>query len=151
MDSYHVCKIVSSFLLDVYQYESDEALSTSWPSGKEDKSCQHRKHRYFWQYNLQSRGSKTQNVLPRTESADPHVLHDAFDPVFSEDCALPVKHSGKARKGDGNDLTPNPCKLFSIGAELKKLNKLIYNINPHESGAPGKPLSRKEKNKLASR
>lgn len=136
---------------DVYQYESDEVLSTSWPSSKEDKSCQHRKHRYFWQYNLQSRGSKTQNILPKKEASDPHILNDAFDPVFSEECALPVKHSGKARKGDGNDLTPNPCKLFNIGLELKKLNKLIYNVSPHESGTPGKPLSRKEKNKLASR
>ncbi|KFM63161.1 hypothetical protein X975_06206, partial [Stegodyphus mimosarum] len=50
---------------DVYQYESDEVLSTSWPSSKEEKSCQHRKHRYFWQYNLQSRGAKMQNILVR--------------------------------------------------------------------------------------
>ncbi|XP_054716926.1 CREB3 regulatory factor-like [Uloborus diversus] len=134
---------------DVYHYESDEGLSSSWPSGKDEKSCQHRKHRYFWQYNLQSRGAKTQNILPKDKS-DPHQLHDPFDPVFSEECALPVKHSGKARRGDGNDLTPNPCKLFNIGLELKKLNRLIYNINPSEHGN-GKPLSRKEKNKLASR
>ncbi|XP_015918895.1 CREB3 regulatory factor isoform X2 [Parasteatoda tepidariorum] len=133
---------------DVYQYDSEE-LSTSWPS-KEEKSCQPRKHRYFWQYNLQSRGAKTQNVLPRLESTDPHILHDAFDPVFSEECALPVKHSGKARRGDGNDLTPDPRKLYNIGLELKKLNKLIYNTNPEGTGH-GKPLSRKEKNKLASR
>ncbi|GFY66400.1 protein CREBRF homolog [Trichonephila inaurata madagascariensis] len=136
---------------DVYQYESDDLLSTSWPPTKEEKSCQHRKHRYFWQYNLQSRGAKTQNILPRKESHDPYVLDDAFDPVFSEECSLPVKHSGKARRGDGNDLTPDPRKLFNIGVELKKLNKLIYNINPTDGGPHGKPLSRKEKNKLASR
>lgn len=136
---------------DVYQYESDDLLSTSWPSSKEEKSCQHRKHRYFWQYNLQSRGAKTQNILPRKELHDPYVLDDAFDPVFSEECSLPVKHSGKARRGDGNDLTPDPRKLFNIGVELKKLNKLIYNINPADGGSHGKPLSRKEKNKLASR
>ncbi|CAL1274824.1 unnamed protein product [Larinioides sclopetarius] len=136
---------------DVYQYESDDLLSTSWPSGKEEKSCQHRKHRYFWQYNLQSRGSKTQSILPRRESLNPYTLDDAYDPVFSEECTLPVKHSGKARRGDGNDLTPDPRKLFNIGVELKKLNKLIYNISPNEGGSHGKPLSRKEKNKLASR
>ncbi|GIX77149.1 protein CREBRF homolog [Caerostris extrusa] len=122
---------------DVYQYESDDLLSTSWPSGKEEKSCQHRKHRYFWQYNLQSRGAKTQNILPRRDLHDPYVLDDAYDPVFAEECTLPVKHSGKARRGDGNDLTPDPRKLFNIGVELKKLNKLIYNINPNEGHPTG--------------
>lgn len=136
---------------DVFQYESDEILSTSWPPGKDVKNPSQRKHRYFWQYNLQSRGVKTPSLLPVAESGDPHILNDALDPVFAEECTLPVKHSGKARKGDGNDLTPNPYKLFKIGVELKKLNRLIYSLNPGCESSDSKPLSRKEKNKLASR
>lgn len=37
-------------------------------------------------------------------------------------CLLSI--SGKARRGDGNDLTPNPRKLVTIGRELDKLNKV---------------------------
>ena len=36
-----------------------------------------------------------------------------------------IKHSGKARRGDGNDLTANPKKLAMIGKELDKINKVI--------------------------
>lgn len=63
-----------------------------------------------------------------------------------------IKHSGKARKGDGNDLTPNPKKLQSIGSELDKLNKVINDITPvAELPFNVRPKTRKEKNKLASR
>ncbi|KAG8193879.1 hypothetical protein JTE90_011439 [Oedothorax gibbosus] len=131
---------------DVYQYESDDALSSSFPPGTSEKAP--RKHRYFWQYNLQSRGARAQHILPRgASSSDPHAPSDPFDPVFHEECALPVKHSGKARRGDGNDLTPDPRKLHGIGVELRALNRAIYCVGTDG----GKPLSRKEKNKLASR
>ena len=30
----------------------------------------------------------------------------------------------EARRGDGNDLTPSPKKLVTIGVELNKLNKV---------------------------
>lgn len=61
-------------------------------------------------------------------------------------------YSGKARKGDGNDLTPNPKKLQSIGKELDKLNKSINEITPvSELPFNVRPNTRKEKNKLASR
>ncbi len=60
--------------------------------------------------------------------------------------------SGKARKGDGNDLTPNPRKLNAIGKELDRINKVIAEMTP-VSDLPNavKTKSRKEKNKLASR
>ena len=38
--------------------------------------------------------------------------------------------SGKARRGDGNDLTANPKKLAAIGKELDKLNKEINLMTP---------------------
>lgn len=63
-----------------------------------------------------------------------------------------LQHSGKARKGDGNDLTPNPRKLFSIGKELDKLGRIINDMTPvAELPMNVRPKSRKEKNKLASR
>jgi hypothetical protein len=60
--------------------------------------------------------------------------------------------SGKARKGDGNDLTPNPRKLCSIGKELDKLGRIINDMTPvSELPFNVRPKTRKEKNKLASR
>lgn len=112
-----------------------------------------KKKRFFWQYNIQSKGPKGPRISLATESADPHVLSDAMDPVFSSNCHLDgVKHAGKARRGDGNDLTPNPRKLYNIGAELKKLSKIINDLTPvSELPFNARSKSRKEKNKLASR
>jgi len=63
--------------------------------------------------------------------------------------------SGKARRGDGNDLTPNPKKLAAIGKELEQLNKVINDLTPSTSSSEvpfsARCQSRKEKNKLASR
>lgn len=63
-----------------------------------------------------------------------------------------LQHSGKARKGDGNDLTPNPRKLQCIGRELDKLGRTINQMTSvNESPFKERPKLRKEKNKLASR
>lgn len=112
-----------------------------------------KKERYFWQYNVQAKGPKGQRLVARARLEDPHVLNEATDPVFSPHCALRgIKHSGKARKGDGNDLTPNPRKLFSIGRELDKLSRVINDMTPvSELPFNVRPKTRKEKNKLASR
>ncbi|KYN39924.1 hypothetical protein ALC56_05692 [Trachymyrmex septentrionalis] len=118
--------------------------------GKERHS---KKERFFWQYNVQAKGPKGQRLIARARLEDPHVLNEATDPVFSPHCALRgIKHSGKARKGDGNDLTPNPRKLHNIGRELNKLNRIINDMTPvAELPFPARPKTRKEKNKLASR
>lgn len=112
-----------------------------------------KKKRYFWQYNVQAKGPKGPRLSMARDSADPHVLHDVTDPVFSPECHLEgVKHAGKARRGDGNDLTPNPRKLYNIGMELKKLGRIINDLTPvSELPFNARHKSRKEKNKLASR
>ncbi|GLV31758.1 Repressed by TOR [Carabus blaptoides fortunei] len=112
-----------------------------------------KKERYFWQYNVQAKGPKGQRLVLKTKQEDPHVLNEITDPVFSPNCAVRgIKHSGKARKGDGNDLTPNPRKLFSIGRELEKLGRIINDMTPvSELPFNVRPKTRKEKNKLASR
>lgn len=109
--------------------------------------------RFFWQYNVQSKGPKGTRICSTDDSEDPFVLPEASDPVFSNDCRVEgVKHSGKARRGDGNDLTPNPRKLLMIGLELKKLGKIINDLAP-VTNLPmnARNKTRKEKNKLASR
>lgn len=121
--------------------------------GDSTRERQSKKEKYFWQYNVQAKGPKGQRLVARARLEDPHVLNEATDPVFSPHCALRgIKHSGKARKGDGNDLTPNPRKLFSIGRELDKLSRVINDMTPvSELPFPARPKTRKEKNKLASR
>ena len=63
-----------------------------------------------------------------------------------------ISYSGKARRGDGNDLTANPKKLAAIGKELDQLSKIINDLTPvSEQPFGARCKSRKEKNKLASR
>merc|ERR1719150_1936368 len=112
-----------------------------------------KKERHFWQYNVQAKGPKGQKINFETKIEDPHVLNDIVDPVFSGEVQLQgIKHSGKARRGDGNDLTANPKKLAAIGKELDQLSKVINDLTPvSEMPFGARCKSRKEKNKLASR
>ncbi|XP_026734065.1 CREB3 regulatory factor-like [Trichoplusia ni] len=129
---------------------SDESNDES-----ESKQARHnaKKERFFWQYNVQAKGPKGQRLILKNKSEDPHVLNSVTDPVFSPSCSVRgIKHSGKARKGDGNDLTPNPRKLYLIGKELDNLGKVINDMIPvSELPFNVRPKTRKEKNKLASR
>ncbi|XP_076173938.1 repressed by TOR isoform X1 [Ptiloglossa arizonensis] len=134
----------------------DQSTGSRVGSGSVDSSRDNKhskKERYFWQYNVQAKGPKGQRLVARARLEDPHILNEATDPVFSPHCALRgIKHSGKARKGDGNDLTPNPRKLYSIGRELDKLSRIINDMTPvSELPFTARPKTRKEKNKLASR
>merc|ERR1711884_695820 len=112
-----------------------------------------KKERHFWQYNVQAKGPKGQKINFETKIEDPHKLNDIVDPVFSGDVKMQgIKHSGKARRGDGNDLTANPKKLAAIGKELDQPSKIINDLTPvSEQPFGARCKSRKEKNKLASR
>ncbi|XP_066992936.2 protein CREBRF homolog isoform X2 [Anabrus simplex] len=138
---------------DHYEDYSSDAESVSDGEGGGSKTSLSKKERYFWQYNVQAKGPKGQRLVLKTTLEDPHVLNEVTDPVFSPECSVRgIKHSGKARKGDGNDLTPNPRKLCSIGKELEKLSRIINDMTPvSELPFNVRPKSRKEKNKLASR
>ena len=112
---------------------------------------------YFWQYNVQSKGPKGTRVHFDMEE-DPHVLNDFEDPVFDPvnssrvGVGITIKHGGKARKGDGNDIVPNPKRLCQIGLQLRKINKQINDFVPvSELPSAARNKTRKEKNKLASR
>ncbi|KAJ3665333.1 hypothetical protein Zmor_000833 [Zophobas morio] len=135
-----------------HQYED---VSSDNDSDDDEHVPRHssKKERFFWQYNVQAKGPKGQRLVMKCKMEDPHVLNEITDPVFSPDCSVRgIKHSGKARKGDGNDLTPNARKLFNIGKELDKLGRIINDMTPvSELPFNVRPKSRKEKNKLASR
>ena len=110
--------------------------------------------RYFWQYNAQSKGPKGTKLYIPSHDEDPHVLHAFEDPVFDPDQTSSgnIRHSGKARRGDGNDILPSPVKLYQIGEELKKLNRVIDHLTPAgDAPVNVKNKSKREKNKLASR
>ncbi|XP_011495994.1 PREDICTED: protein CREBRF homolog isoform X2 [Ceratosolen solmsi marchali] len=133
--------------------DNEDHIAGGRVSGESPSKDKQKKEKYFWQYNVQAKGPKGQRLVARARLENPHVLNEATDPVFSPQCALRgIKHSGKARKGDGNDLTPNPRKLHSIGKELDKLSRIINDMTPvSELPFPVRPKTRKEKNKLASR
>uniref|UniRef100_A0A1B6DH34 BZIP domain-containing protein n=1 Tax=Clastoptera arizonana TaxID=38151 RepID=A0A1B6DH34_9HEMI len=135
---------------DHYEDFSSDAESVSDGESSQRNS---KRERYFWQYNVQAKGPKGQRLVLKTKCEDPHFLNQVTDPVFSPQCTLQgIKHSGKARKGDGNDLTPNPRKLQAIGKELDKLGRVINEMTPvSELPFNARPITRKEKNKLASR
>uniref|UniRef100_T1JH72 BZIP domain-containing protein n=1 Tax=Strigamia maritima TaxID=126957 RepID=T1JH72_STRMM len=130
------------------EYDIKRTRSLTSPLPKHGK-----KERFFWQYNVQAKGPKINRLSLSPCTTDPHMLNEVTDPVFSPNCYIQgIKHSGKARRGDGNDLTPNPRKLYQIGIELKKLNRVINDLTPvSELPFNARPKSRKEKNKLASR
>lgn len=138
---------------DLLGASTSDDLNNRWAlnMGRSRKGGQ---QRFFWQYNVQSKGPKNTRI-PSVASgtSDPHVLPEAKDPVFSPECRVEgVKHAGKARRGDGNDLTPNPKKLLMIGLELKKLSKTINDLTPvADVPVNARNKTRKEKNKLASR
>lgn len=109
---------------------------------------------YFWQYNVQAKGPKGTRLKLRIHDDDPHHPSNFEDPVFdaSSTSLVGIRHGGKARKGDGNEVTPNPKKLFHIGKLLYKLNKQINSFQmSNDLPASVRNKSRKEKNKLASR
>jgi len=135
-----------------FEGTSMERLSTSAGSSGGGTSG-NKKERHFWQYNVQAKGPKGQKIVIDTKMEDPHQLNDIVDPVFSGDVQLQgIKHSGKARRGDGNDLTANPRKLAAIGKELEQLSRVINDMTPvSEMPFGARCKSRKEKNKLASR
>ena len=148
--SFYLSDINLNFIILLGSMMSD---SECMPGSNVPKSSLSKKERYFWQYNVQAKGPKGQRLVLKTKQEDPHVLNEVTDPVFSPSCSVRgIKHSGKARKGDGNDLTPNPRKLASIGKELDKLSRVINDMTPvSEVPFNVRPKTRKEKNKLASR
>ena len=87
------------------------------------------------------------------ESADEDMDSDED---FDVDCQMhgagSARNYRKGRRGDHDDLSPNPRRLLEISRELDRLNKVISDLKPiHQLPQNARNKSRKEKNKLASR
>lgn len=55
--------------------------------------------RYFWQYNMQSKGPKGKRLCKVVEADDPHILNYFEDPVFDPELnKMRYKHNGKPVK-----------------------------------------------------
>lgn len=133
-------------ILPMHADDEDEAAEFLMDLKNKDEG-----QRFFWQYNVLSKGPKGRRLCQSIENPDPHVLGDFQDPVFHQEQDK-YKHNGKARRGDGNDITPNPYKLFATGIELQKLNKQINSMAPgNDWPSSQKNKTLKERNKLASR
>lgn len=86
------------------------------------------------------------------ESADEYMDSDEDFDVESHLHGTGVARNRKGRRGDQDDLSPNPRKLLEIIRELERLNKIIGDLKPiHQLPQNARNKSRKEKNKLASR
>ena len=127
---------------------SDSALETSLAEVAQ------RSTQFFWQYNVQAKGPKGTRLNLTITDPDPHHPSEFEDPVFdiNSTTLVGIRHGGKARRGDGNEVCPNPRKLCHIGKLLLNLNHRINQFAMSgDQLASVASSSRKEKNKLASR
>jgi len=86
------------------------------------------------------------------ESADEDMDSDDEFDVENHSHSTGLARNRKGRRGDQDDLSPNPRKLLEISRELDRLNKVIGDLKPiHQLPQNARNKSRKEKNKLASR
>lgn len=135
--------------------EDDEGVNTSgdYPKTGRSNSSPPR----FWKYNVQSKGPKTKRMLYLKER-DPHLHREFSDPVYQIKLSQNNGQTcNKLRKGDGNDVTPNPMKLYQLGKQIRgllnntsSLYQGIYNVGQHTS-TNDSVEAKKEKNKLASK
>ena len=93
--------------------------------------------------------------LEPEESEDEDMDSDEYDFEDNENeehGEFSVNRNRKGRRGECDDLVPNPRRLLDIGRELERLNRVIGDLKPiHQLPVNARNKSRKEKNKLASR
>lgn len=118
----------------------------------------------FWQYNVQAKGPKTKRILYLKER-DPHLYREFSDPVYQIKLTQTRGQTlTKLRKGDGNDVTPNPMKLYQLGKQIRDLSSFVNKTNAtasslyhgiyhieSQSNSNDSADVKKEKNKIASR
>lgn len=86
------------------------------------------------------------------ESGDEEMDSDEDFDVESHLQGAGLARNRKGRRGENDDLSPNPRKLLEISRELDRLNRVIGDLKPiHQLPQNARNKSRKEKNKLASR
>lgn len=98
-------------------------------------------------------GTEHASADEHEESGDEEMdSDDDFDVENHSPGTEGLVKSRKGRRGECDDLSPNPRKLLEISKELERLNKVIGGLKPiHQLPMNARTRSRKEKNKLASR
>jgi len=102
-------------------------------------------HNSFWLYKRQQKGPKPRHQYKLNASHPTHNPHSPItfkDPVFDKSQKLDVRHFGKARLGEANDVTPNPEKLCRLGKDIERIQRELSALTDD---------MRKEKMKLSSR
>ena len=84
----------------------------------------------FWQYKKQIKGPapKSYKLPVQSVSSNPHEPTRYVDPAFDRHNPVDISHFGKARIGEGNDITPNPEKLKEMGNEIEELSEKMLNL-----------------------
>ena len=103
-------------------------------------------HNSFWQYNKLSKGPKpsvTYKVNVSHAKKNPHMPILFNDPIYDTSQPQLVQHYGRARMGEGNDITPDPQKLAKLGADLEKVKKKMASLGDEKK-------DRKEKMRCSS-
>lgn len=96
--------------------------------------------------------TESDSPIVEDESADEDMDSDEDFDVESHAHGTSLARNRKGRRGEQDDLSPNPRKLLEIIRELDRLNKIIGDLKPiHQLPQNARNKSRKEKNKLASR
>lgn len=100
----------------------------------------------FWKYKKLPKGPKAKQPfnIAVAPPKDPHKPLVFSDPVFDKAQKNTVGHLGKARVGEGNDITPNPGKLSQLGRDIRY-------INDRMSALSDSSFDKREKMKLSSR
>ena len=84
----------------------------------------------FWQYKKQIKGPapKSYKTSAQATSSDPHKPTRYVDPAFDRENPVDISHFGKARIGEGNDITPNPDELKDLGEKIDELTERMSNL-----------------------
>ncbi|OED50503.1 hypothetical protein ACH42_01045 [Endozoicomonas sp. (ex Bugula neritina AB1)] len=99
----------------------------------------------FWKYKPNPKGPKIneQYELKFKPLEDHHNPIKYIDPIFDKSQNIKEGgHFGKARMGDGNDITPDPNKLAKLGIDIMKIQERMDLLREIDS---------KEKIKLSSK
>lgn len=94
----------------------------------------------------------TYNKVLTLRNKDPHLHRDFFDPVFQLQSlnARGGTAVNKLRKGDGNDVTPNPVKLYNLGNQIRDFIQKSFQMNNACFSPPPPSVSSSSLNQLAS-
>lgn len=114
-------------------YSSEKRTESRLSSTSSHSSVSSKNYKPFWLYGKQFKGHKGKTFkLDVGTNRNPHEPFAFNDPVFDEANNSVVTHCGKARRGEGNDMTSDPKYLAQLGKEIKTLSRRMKTANERE-------------------